>query len=104
MGVTILWSPIGRVTGNTQLLILTECGLIMYIGVMPPRPWSAGCIERSGCPYVRPSVAQVKIFVQGRISRTINGRKLIFEPLHEKTVFRNFRPGKTQTGLFSYRD
>ena len=60
----------------------------MYIGVMPPRPWSAGGIERSGCPYVRPSIAQVKIFFQGRISRIINGRKLIFEPRHEKPVFR----------------
>ena len=45
--------------------------------VMPPRPQSAGGIERSGCPYVctcirlylRPSADQVQIFVQGRISR-----------------------------------
>ena len=59
----------------------------MYIGVMPPRPWSAGGIERSGCPFVRPSVAQVKIF---RIARTINGRKLIFEPRHEKTCLKDF--------------
>ena len=71
---------------------------------MLPRPWSAGGIECSGCPYVHPSIAQVKIFVQGRISRTINGRKLIFEPRHEKTCLRDFRPGKTQTGLLSYRD
>ena len=36
-------------------------------------------LERSDVrTYVRPSVAQVKIFVQGRISRSINGRKLIF--------------------------
>ena len=39
---------------------------------MPPLPRPAGGIERSGCPYVRtyvrPSVDQVKIFVQGRIS------------------------------------
>ena len=62
----------------------------MYIGVMPPWPWSAGGIERSGCSYVRPSIAQVKIFVQGRISRTINGRKLIFEPRHEKTCLQDF--------------
>ena len=45
-----------------------------------PRPAS---IERSGCPYmctsVRPSVVdQVKIFVQGSISRPINGSKLIY--------------------------
>ena len=50
---------------------------------MPPRPRPAGGIERSGCPYVRTSVhPSVRrpgyIFVQGRISRPINGRKLIF--------------------------
>ena len=43
---------------------------------MRPRP--AGVIERSGCLYVRPSVDQVNIFVQGRISKPINGSKLIF--------------------------
>ena len=32
----------------------------------------------SVCVYVRPSVDQVKIFVQGRISRPINGSKLVF--------------------------
>ena len=37
-----------------------------------------GGIERSGCPYVCASVDQVKIFVQGRISKPINGSKLIF--------------------------
>ena len=42
---------------------------------MPARPWLSGDIERSGCP---PSVDQVNIFVQGRISRPINGSKLIF--------------------------
>ena len=45
---------------------------------MPPRPRPAGGIERLGCPYVRTSVDQVKIFVQGRISKPINGSKLIF--------------------------
>ena len=35
-------------------------------------------IECSGCLYVRTSVDQVKIFVQGSISRPINGSKLIF--------------------------
>ena len=43
----------------------------------PPQPRPAGGIERSGCPYVRPSVDQVKNFGQGRISRPINGSKLI---------------------------
>ena len=37
-----------------------------------------GGIECSGCVYIRPSVDQVKIFVQGRISRPINGSKLMF--------------------------
>ena len=45
---------------------------------MPPRPRPTGAIERAGYPYVRPSVDQVKIFVQGRISRPINGSKLTF--------------------------
>ena len=49
---------------------------------MPPRPQPTGGIERSGCPYVcacvHPSVDQVNIFVQSRISRPINGSKLIF--------------------------
>ena len=60
-----------------------------YIVFMPPRPqpagvfiplWPrpAGAIERSGCPYVRNSVDQVNIFIQGRISRPINGSKLRF--------------------------
>ena len=43
-----------------------------------PRPRPTGGIERLGCPYVHPSVDQVKIFVQGSISRPINGSKLIF--------------------------
>ena len=42
---------------------------------MPPRPLPAGGIEFL---YVRPSIDQVKIFVQGRISRPIHGSKLIF--------------------------
>ena len=29
---------------------------------------------------------------------------LLYEPRHEKTCLRGFRPGKTQTGLLSYRD
>ena len=43
---------------------------------MPPWPRPAGGIERSGCAYIRPSVAQVKIFVNGRISGTIDDSKL----------------------------
>ena len=31
-------------------------------------------------------------------------RKRLSEPRHEKTCLRDFRPGKTQTGLLSYRD
>ena len=38
---------------------------------MPPQPRPARGIER-------PSIDQVNIFVQGRISRPINGSKLIF--------------------------
>ena len=30
--------------------------------------------------------------------------KVSYEPRHEKTCLRGFRPGKTQTGLLSYRD
>ena len=45
---------------------------------MPSRPQPAGGIERSSCVYVRTSIDHVKIFVQGRISRPINGSKLIF--------------------------
>ena len=29
---------------------------------------------------------------------------IVNEPRHEKTCLRGFRPGKTQTGLLSYRD
>ena len=36
------------------------------------------CIHTCVRPYVRPSVDQVNIFVQGRISRPIDGSKLIF--------------------------
>ena len=45
---------------------------------MQQRPRPAGGIERLGCPYVCTSIDQVKIIVQGRISRPINGSKLIF--------------------------
>ena len=50
---------------------------------MPPWPRTARDLERSGCPFcihtsVRPSEDQVQIFVQGRISRPINGCKLTF--------------------------
>ena len=49
---------------------------------MPLQPWPAEVIERSGCPYVcvyvHLSVDQVEIFIKGRISRPINGSKLIF--------------------------
>ena len=49
---------------------------------MPPQPRPAVGIERPGCPYVhlsvRPSVDQVKIFGQGRISRPFNGSNLVF--------------------------
>ena len=44
---------------------------------MPPWPRPAGGIECLGCLSVRTSVDQVNIFVQGRISRPINGSKLI---------------------------
>ena len=43
---------------------------------MPPWPRPAGGIERSGCAYILPFLAQVKIFVQGRISGTIDDRKM----------------------------
>ena len=36
--------------------------------------------------------------------KVVESTPLIFEPRHEKTSFRGFRPGKTQTGLLSYRD
>ena len=31
-------------------------------------------------------------------------RTKLYENRHEKTCLRRFRPGKTQTGLLSYRD
>ena len=53
----------------------------------PPTPAASAHwgIERSDCPYartcirayVRPSVDQVKMSVQGRISMPVNGSKLI---------------------------
>ena len=43
-----------------------------------PAASAAGDKEHSGCAYICPSIDQVKIFVQGRISRHINGSKLIF--------------------------
>ena len=45
---------------------------------MPLRPRPARGIERSGCQYVHTSVDKVEIFIQGSISRPINGSKLIF--------------------------
>ena len=57
-------------------------GFPAYLIFMPPWPQPAGGIDPLGCPYmytsVRLSVDQIKIFVQGRISRPINGSKLIF--------------------------
>ena len=34
----------------------------------------------------------------------VEGNYKLIEPRHEKTCIRGFRPGKTQTGLLSYRD
>ena len=50
---------------------------------MPPRPRPAGAqsvrvVLTCVCAYVLSSVDQVNSFVQGRISRPINGSKLIF--------------------------
>ena len=39
---------------------------------IPPWPRPVWGIEPSGCAYIRPSVAQVKIFVHSRISGTID--------------------------------
>ena len=39
-------------------------------------------------------------FLSIRWSHIVN----LFEPRHEKTCLRGFRPGETQTGLLSYRD
>ena len=36
---------------------------ITFYVFMPLRPWPAGGIEHSGCPYIRPSVDQGKIYV-----------------------------------------
>ena len=47
-------------------LVLAYITIIVEV-FMPPRPKS-----------VRPSIDQVKIFVQGRFSRPINGSKLVF--------------------------
>ena len=58
-----------------SLYLLTYTNNFIFI---PPRYRPAGGIERSGCPYVHTCVDQVNIFVQGRISRPINGSKLIF--------------------------
>ena len=44
-------------------------------GLGPPGHRAFGLVV---CAYVRPSVDQVKMFVQGSISRPINGSKLIF--------------------------
>ena len=54
---------------------------------MPPQPRPARGIERSGCPYICPSVDQVNIFVQVRISRPINGSKQGYR----KPIFCRFR-------------
>ena len=69
-----------------------ECGrsrltLFDLTFFMPPRPRPAGGIERSGCAYVRMSVDQVNIFVQGRLSRPINGSKLIFHMSHNLMTY-----------------
>ena len=46
---------------------------------MPLQPRPSGGIEHSGFPYMcMSSVDQVNIFAQGRISRPVNGSKLIF--------------------------
>ena len=75
-----------RVKALSNISFYTEASYGYFI--MPQRPHNAsaasarrrwgGGIERWGCPYVCPSVDKVKIFVQGRISRPINGSKLIF--------------------------
>ena len=38
------------------------------------------------------------------VSKTMQRSSFEFEPRHEKTCLRGFRPSKTQAGLISYRD
>ena len=46
---------------------------------MPPASSARWGIEHLGCPSVLTSEDEVKSFGQGRISRPINGSKLIFD-------------------------
>ena len=62
---------------------------------MPPWPRPATGIKHSGCAYIRPSVAQVKIFVQGRISGTIDDRKL-------KKRLLTYNAENNVSGLFTF--
>ena len=50
---------------------------LLYFFIMPRQPRPVGGHRAFGLS-IHPSVDQVKIFVQGRISRHINGSKLIF--------------------------
>ena len=62
-----------------QVSARKKFGIVAWINIfMSLRPRLARGIERLVCPYFHPSVGQVKTFVQGRVSRPINGSKLIF--------------------------
>ena len=54
------------------------CVFLCPRGLGPPGAQSVRVVCMCVCVYVRPSVDQVNIFVQGRISRPINGSNLIF--------------------------
>ena len=107
MWLTASWSRIKLQTGNknetwrawfvmskmTKISFKNSQPQIVFevLGIWPPRlflcppaasvrRWhkSVGVVRTCVCLYVHLSVDQVKIFVQGRISRPINGSKLRF--------------------------
>ena len=56
---------------------------------------------------VKLSAAEVAVktknYTKNYLFKGLN-KQLTYEPCHEKTCLRDFQPGKTQTGLLSYRD
>ena len=91
----VSWSQISLTIHLSPTNIQNLATIFTAIFLCPPWPQPAGGIERSGCAYIRPSVAEVKIFVQGRISGTIDDRKL-------KKCLLTYNGENNVSGLFTF--
>ena len=78
----------------------------LFLEIQPKSPYIYNCREeRIENSFVRVIVGRRKVcLLMPKSNSWQNIDAKIYEPRHEKTCLWGFRPGKTQTGLLSYRD